>query len=209
MREEIKLFVEIAKETLKVLEPIYEFGSIQVPGQEGFADLRPVFAGKEYLGCDLREGPGVDRVLDLHDTGLASGSVGCVLIFDALEHMKFPFRAINEAHRILNPDGMIVMSSVMNWPIHCFPNDYWRFTPQAFELLLEPFETRFVESAGDEEFPHTVVGIGIKNQGVCLEKFLPLAEKWKQRQSPWRLAKAIKLCLPPVIPLLYRKIVGR
>jgi hypothetical protein len=63
MRESIKQFVKIAADTLPILEPIYEFGALQVPGQEGFADLRPIFAGKEYVGCDMREGPGVDRIL--------------------------------------------------------------------------------------------------------------------------------------------------
>jgi len=66
MRGSIKEFVWIVAETLPVLEPIYEFGSLQVPGQEGFADLRPIFEGKRYIGCDMREGPGVDLVLNLH-----------------------------------------------------------------------------------------------------------------------------------------------
>jgi hypothetical protein len=38
MRESIKEFVKICAETLPIIEPIYEFGSLQVPGQEGFAD---------------------------------------------------------------------------------------------------------------------------------------------------------------------------
>jgi hypothetical protein len=47
MRESIKQFVEIVADMLPILEPIYEFGALQVPGQEGFADLRPIFAGKK------------------------------------------------------------------------------------------------------------------------------------------------------------------
>lgn len=50
MRESIKQFVKVVADTLPILEPIYEFGSLQVPGQESFADLRPFFPSKEYVG---------------------------------------------------------------------------------------------------------------------------------------------------------------
>ena len=56
MRESIKQFVKVVADKLPILEPIYEFGSLQVPGQESFADLRPFFPGKEYIGCDLKRG---------------------------------------------------------------------------------------------------------------------------------------------------------
>ena len=44
MRESIKQYVETVAETMPIAEPIYEFGSLQVPGQEGFANLRPLFS---------------------------------------------------------------------------------------------------------------------------------------------------------------------
>lgn len=43
MRESIKEFVKIIADTLPIVEPIYEFGLLQVPGQESFAYLRPIF----------------------------------------------------------------------------------------------------------------------------------------------------------------------
>jgi len=88
MRELIKEFVRICAEILPVSEPIYEFGSFQVPGQKGFADLRPIFPGKKYVGADLR-GVGVDVVLNLHEIDLPSESVGTVLILDTLERVEY------------------------------------------------------------------------------------------------------------------------
>lgn len=64
----VKQFVKIVAETMPITEPIFEFGSLQVSGQEGFADLRPLFPNKEYVGCDIREGPGVDHRLVLELT---------------------------------------------------------------------------------------------------------------------------------------------
>ena len=60
MREPVKEFVVLAARYFPAREPIFEFGALQVPGQEGFADLRPLFPEMEYVGCDLRAGPGVE-----------------------------------------------------------------------------------------------------------------------------------------------------
>ncbi len=47
MRNNIKRFVAIAARHLPIQEPIYEFGSLLVPDQEQFADLRPYFPGRD------------------------------------------------------------------------------------------------------------------------------------------------------------------
>ena len=53
---------------------MYEFGSFQVEGQEGYANLRGMFPGKVYVGCDMRPGPGVDRVEDVSAINEPDGS---------------------------------------------------------------------------------------------------------------------------------------
>jgi SAM-dependent methyltransferase len=181
MRELIRDFVRICTETLSLEGPIYEFGSFQVPGQEGFADLRALFPGKQYVGADMREGPGVDMVLDLHDIALLANSVGTVLVMDTLEHVAFPHRAIEEVHRITQPDGMAIISSVMKMGIHAYPNDYWRFTPEGFKVLLRPFADSLVSYAGTQRFPHTVVGIGFKGHPPEMETLTTALAKWQAR----------------------------
>jgi len=74
--------------TLPVPELVYEFGAWQAQ-PNGFSDLRTFFTGKRYVGCDIRGGPGVDQILDLHDTGLPSESVGAVLMLEVIEHVSF------------------------------------------------------------------------------------------------------------------------
>lgn len=185
MRELIRDFVRVCTETLPLEAPIYEFGSLQVPGQEGFANLRPLFPGQEYVGSDMREGPGVDAILDLHDIALPANSVGTVLVMDTLEHVAFPHRAIEEVHRILRPSGIAIMSSVMQMKIHAYPNDYWRFTPEGFKILLRPFADSLVSYAGAPRFPHTVVGIGFKGPSPRLEGLTATLATW---QTKWQLA---------------------
>jgi ubiquinone/menaquinone biosynthesis C-methylase UbiE len=181
MRELIKDFVRICAETLPLKEPIHEFGSLQVAGQEGSADLRPLFPGKEYVGSDMREGPGVDRILNLHNIALPSNSVGTTLVMDTLEHVEFPHHALEEIYRVTQPNGTAIISSVMRMRIHAYPNDYWRFTPEGFAVLLRPFADSFVSYGGDKKFPHTVIGIGFKGPRPSLEQFAAAWANWQVR----------------------------
>ena len=185
MRELIRDFVHICAETLPLEAPVYEFGSLQVPGQEHFADLRPLFPGRKYVGSDMREGPGVDVILDLHNIALPAGSVGTALVMDTLEHVALPHRALEEIQRILQPNGIAIISSVMQMKIHAYPNDYWRFTPEGFKILLTPFKDSFVSYAGVPRFPHTVVGVGFKGHPPGLERLAEALAKWQIR---WQFA---------------------
>ena len=202
MMQLIKDFVSIVSTTLPIRGSIYEFGALQVPGQVGFANLRPLFPGQEYVGADMRAGPGVDRVLNLHDIDLPSESVGTVFCLDTLEHVEYPHRAMQEIHRILKPDGMAVISSVMNFPIHDFPYDYWRFTPEAFKSILKPFADSFTGFAGREDFPATVVGIGFKGVVPDLSEFERKYMNWPQKRRA-SFKQIVKLWTPPIlVPML-------
>lgn len=211
MRELIKQFVKICVEVLPISEPIYEFGSLQVPGQENFADLRPLFPGKKYVGVDMRKGPGVDVILNLHQIDLLSELVSTVLLLDTLEHVEFPRKAISEVHRILKPDGLFIMSSVMNFHIHDYPYDYWRFTPEGFKSLLSSFAFSFVDSIGDPKFPHTIIGVASKRPlpDKLMNEFKKQFEIEKRYTSKpyyptWK--RLLKPFIPPVVSTMYQKI---
>ncbi len=190
MRSSIRDFVEICADQLSPAGPIVEFGALQVT-ESPEEDLRPLFEGLEYIGSDLREGPGVDRVLDLHDIDLADDSVGWVVCVDTLEHVEYPREALREMHRVLRPGGVLVLTSVFDFPIHNYPHDFWRFTPEGFRSLFKPFQTRFVGSFGkSEESPQSVVGVGIKDRELELPaEFLEAYQKW----SHWNSAVCRKL----------------
>lgn len=212
VRRAIKEFVSIVAAHIPIKEPIYEFGSLQVVGQEGFADLRPVFPAKEYIGADMREGPGVDKILDLHHIDLPSGCAGAILCLDTLEHVEYPHRALEEIHRVLEPDGVAVISSVMDFPIHDYPHDYWRFTPEAFRSLLKPFAYSFIGFVGKESFPHTVIGIGFK--GICpqLLEFEKSYNRWKVLQEIHdnlsMVGRIRSLITPPIFSRRARRALG-
>ena len=183
MRDLIKEFVQLCAKQLPLAEPIVEFGSLQVRGQVGYADLRPLFPAKCYLGADVREGPGVDVHLDLHKITLDDASVGTVLVMETLEHVEFPRQAMAEVFRILKPQGTLVLSTCFAFPIHEHPKDYWRFSPQGVESLLQAYPWSLVESVGSPKMPHAIVGIALKMRPdpAVAQSLRPAVTAWKRR----------------------------
>ena len=185
-QEIIRSFISDLTHVVELHEPIVEFGSLQVePEQRG--NLRPLFAGKRYLGTDLRGGPGVDRIEDLRDLSFRDGEVGTALCLDTLEHCEDPIRACHEMHRVLGAGGLCVISSVMLFGIHAYPNDYWRFTPEGFRVLLSDFDDVWVTGIGDPAIPTQVIGVGAKARRLelSLERLPSLGEA----QAGWERAR--------------------
>lgn len=146
----------------RISPPVYEFGSYQCFGAS-IEDLRPFFEDMEYHGCDLREGPGVDEIRDVMNSGLEEGSVGVIICAETMEHVTNPIKAFEEMHRILKAGGLLIVTSVFSFPIHDFPHDYFRFTPQAFEMMLEKFSEKEVSvKGGTDDAPKSVFAWAIK-----------------------------------------------
>ena len=54
-----------------------------------------------------------------------------------LEHVEGdPFRAVAESLRVLRPGGRAIHTTCFVNQVHSAPGDFWRFTPQALELLV-------------------------------------------------------------------------
>src|SRR5579871_4270351 len=129
-------------ESFDLPEPILEVGSYQVSGQEDLIDLRSLFPGRDYTGVDFRSGPGVDLVANVEELPLDDASVGTVLAFSVFEHVKHFWKGFEEVRRVLRPDGVFLVCTPFYFHVHSYPNDYWRFTPEAFDSLLETYSTR-------------------------------------------------------------------
>src|SRR5438105_13721280 len=113
-------------ESFDLPEPILELGSYWVDGQEAIADLRPFFPGKDYLGVDMRPGPGVDQVADAEELPFEDNAFGTVIAMSTFEHVPRFWRAFEEVRRVLRPDGALFLSCPLYFHIHAHPTDDWR-----------------------------------------------------------------------------------
>jgi SAM-dependent methyltransferase len=141
-------------------KPVVEIGAYQVAGQETVADLRQLFHGGDYLGVDVRDGPGVDLVADVEALPLETASVGTVIALSTFEHVPRFWNGFAEMQRVLRPDGVLFVSCPFYFHIHNYPGDYWRFTPQALQLLLQDFPQRLIGSHGPPKRPANVWAVG-------------------------------------------------
>lgn len=162
-------FLQDLMQVIDLPDPVVEFGAMQVEQDwQETGDLRPLFAGREYVGTDFREGPGVDRVEDLRGLTFGDGEVGSAICLDTLEHCADPPQACRELARVTADGGVCVISSVMLMGIHGYPQDFFRFTPEGFRTMLEQgFDHVWVAGFGHEAIPTWVFGVGTK--GVPLD----------------------------------------
>ena len=183
MRDHNKAFVQLIAETFDCPASVFEFGSYQVEGQVEYADLRSIFKNKGYVGCDMRPGPGVDRVEDVSAISLPDSVAGTVLCIETFEHVFEVRRAFDEVYRILKPGGLFIITSPLNFRIHGYPDDYWRMTPSCLRRMLAPYSARISGSQGYHKFPHSVMGLGFK--GVAPVDFATRADRLVGRYHDW------------------------
>jgi len=85
MRDNVRHFLQLVTEVLDVPGPVVEIGALQTEQQEDYADMRPFFGDRLFLGCDMRAGAGVQCLADAHRLPFRNDALGTVLLLDTLE----------------------------------------------------------------------------------------------------------------------------
>ena len=114
---------------------VLECGSLNVNGS-----VRDLFSG-EYVGVDLREGPGVDRVADCERLPWEEGIWPVVVSCEMLEHTLRPHVIVAEMARVLSPGGWLICTArgFDEWGCfryHGHPDDHHRWSRQGFVTLF-------------------------------------------------------------------------
>ena len=123
----------------------------------GSKPFAPVFAGhvRRYRGTDLAASRYLgdarpDAFARAEAQPFRDGSFDTVLGLSMLTYLPEPSRMIAEAHRLLRPDGVLILEFTQMVPLHDEPHDYFRFTRYGAEHLLR--------SAGFEPVEFVPVG---------------------------------------------------
>src|SRR5206468_4165505 len=103
---------------------------------------------------------------DVEDLPLEDGSVGTVIAMNTFEHVRRFWRGFEEIARVLRPDGALLVSCPFNVMIHNHPSDYWRFTPEAFDVLLKDYPSRLIGWHGPDERPENIWSLAFRED--CL-----------------------------------------
>lgn len=105
-----------------------------------------------WIGCDFQAGHNVDVVADIHNPPDEwKGKFSGILCSEVLEHVARPWLALPKIKELLKPDGWLVVTTLTTFPVHGFPDDYFRYTTSGLSLLLQDagFKNVYTENAGE------------------------------------------------------------
>lgn len=106
----------------------------------------------EYIGCDIVQSSAnrVDVICPANYIPLESNSFDTILSTQVIEHVEDHQGLVNEAYRLLRPNGYFILSGPMYWNLHEEPYDFFRFTKHGFKYIIEKagFEVCEIKSNG-------------------------------------------------------------
>lgn len=163
---------------------IYDLGC----GESPYKNFLLQFAN-QYVGVDWTESQHdtkeeIQADLNKH-IPVESEVAGSVFSISVLEHLYQPQVMLNEAFRILKPNGNIVLQVPWQWCVHEVPHDYFRYTPYALKLMCE--------KAGFEE-------IVIEPQSGFFTMWIIKFNYFSNRfvRGPKLIRQMVKACLAPL-----------
>jgi SAM-dependent methyltransferase len=104
------------------------------------------------LGASVQLSPDYPEI-DVESLPYPPDSYDAVILDQTLEHLKHPWRAVEQIRRTLKRDGLCICTSVFVYPIHHGGNygDYYRFSPDGFRALFEDYKVISADGWGNAE----------------------------------------------------------
>lgn len=112
---------------------ILDVGAMNVNGS--LRSLAP--DGADYVGLDLEPGPGVDVVLEGRGYPFEADSFDACVSVSCFEHDAAFWDTFLEMARVTRPGGFVFLDVPSNGPYHAYPQDNWRFYPDAGLALAQ------------------------------------------------------------------------
>ncbi len=108
---------------------------LEIGSRDENGTIRDLFTGS-YIGIDMRDGPGVDVVMDGHHLDYPARAFEVVICAETLEHDSAFWLTLGEAGRVLAKGGHLLLTTRGNgFAEHAYPSDYWRFMPSSVARL--------------------------------------------------------------------------
>jgi SAM-dependent methyltransferase len=137
---------------------VLEVGSYNVNGS-----VRGLFETDDYVGVDMRDGPGVDQVAYANDLPYPNDYFDVVVSTEMLEHDASFWESMEEMARVLKPKGHLLITCRGNgFPQHDYPGDFYRFSVEALTFLYEWAGLTPLDVRNDDPSTPGVLAIGRK-----------------------------------------------
>ena len=118
---------------------ILDIGSYDVNGSLR-SIIQPTLAVKSYLGTDILAGSGVDQIVsaDCLLDKFGEKSFDIIICTEMLEHAYDWQTCIMNIKYLLRSNGMLILTTRSEgFPLHDFPDDYWRFSLDDMKYIFE------------------------------------------------------------------------
>ena len=130
----LKLMSDFAVEGKNILELGY------LPGSRSF-DFKEHFSKRKanVYRSNLSGNKEIDFPWDLHEPLPKDAPIkkfDYVICSSVMEHVKRPWVATKNIEEIIEKEGTLIWTTPWVWRMHGYPNDYWRFTPNAIKELF-------------------------------------------------------------------------
>lgn len=96
------------------------------------------FPDATWTLSDWEAGTDVDVVADAHDLApFPDDSFDALVACSLLEHVARPWLVLQAMARVLRPGGHLLVTTHQTFPLHGYPDDYFRFSTSAMRVLAE------------------------------------------------------------------------
>jgi len=203
---------------------VIEIGSYDVNGSLRLyvQSLSP----SEYIGVDIKKGPGVDVVCDAENIVDKFGkeAFDVVISTELLEHVRNWRKVISNIKNICKPNGlMLITTRSIGFPYHGYPYDFWRYEIEDMKQIFSDQEILVLN--GDPECPGVFIKVRKPNKfkendlsklklySIILNRRTAEITDKELRNIPMRLVLDIELkkmrqTLNKVSKHIYSKILG-
>lgn len=161
------------------------------------------------IGIDVAQSPhdskSVDIIYDGRNIPFSENEFDIVFSTEVMEHVPDPQHFLNEINRVMQPGGVLIMTTPFMVQLHEEPYDFYRYTKHGIQHLLSKsgFEVKNIEPFGDA----FAVILGIQIQlFLKIWSVLANATRIKIIYSEWNPFIFIFVVLPQWLYLVYLKI---
>lgn len=127
----------------QVLRKLLDVGGRRVAPHD--LSYRSVVRAEQYVGVDMQPGVCVDTVARAEALPFSDGVFDAVLCGQVLEHVRNPFKIVEEIARVLRRGGKALLVAPQVWRVHRYPIDTFRYNPDGMAALIEETGMRVLE----------------------------------------------------------------